>query len=84
MHEFYHDDVIVEFPQSGELISGKHNIYELWKHYPANQNLRHRSFHYRACCKDILRWNVLPVSMISSDIKEENEKEQQDNSVGVI
>ena len=34
-HEIYHDDVIVEFPQSGERISGKHNIYELRKHYPA-------------------------------------------------
>ena len=27
-HGIYHDDVIVEFPQSGERISGKHNIYE--------------------------------------------------------
>lgn len=34
-HEIYHNDVIVEFPQSGERISGKHNIYELRKHYPA-------------------------------------------------
>lgn len=28
-HQIYHDDVIIEFPQSGERISGKHNIYEL-------------------------------------------------------
>ena len=35
VHEFYHDDVIVEFPQSGERIRGKHNIYELRAHYPA-------------------------------------------------
>ena len=34
-HDIYHDEVIVEFPQSGELISGKHNIYELRAHYPA-------------------------------------------------
>ena len=34
-HKIYHDDVIVEFPQSGEQISGKHNIYELRAHYPA-------------------------------------------------
>src|SRR5512145_1541999 len=34
VHEFYHDDVVVEFPQSGERISGKHNIYELRKNYP--------------------------------------------------
>ena len=35
IHEIYHDDVIVEFPQSGELIRGKHNIYELRARYPA-------------------------------------------------
>ena len=29
-HEIYHDDVIVEFPQSGE-----RNLYELRAHYPA-------------------------------------------------
>ena len=34
VHEFYHDDVVVEFPQSGERIQGKHNIYELRAHYP--------------------------------------------------
>ena len=34
-HEIYHNDVIVEFPQSGDRISGKYNIYELRKHYPA-------------------------------------------------
>ena len=34
-HEIYLDDVIVEFPQSGERISGKKNLYELRKHYSA-------------------------------------------------
>ena len=34
-HDIYHDDVIVEFPQSDERISGKHNIYELRAHYPS-------------------------------------------------
>jgi hypothetical protein len=34
-HEIYHDDVIVEFPQSGERISGKKNLYELRINYPA-------------------------------------------------
>ena len=34
-HEIYRDDVIVEFPQSGERISGKKNLYELRKNYPA-------------------------------------------------
>ena len=35
VHEFYHDDVVVKFPQSGERIRGKQNIYELRTHYPA-------------------------------------------------
>ena len=35
LHEIYHDDVVVEFPQSGERILGKQNIYELRAHYPA-------------------------------------------------
>ena len=35
VHEFYHDDVVAEFPQSGERIRGRHNIYELRAHYPA-------------------------------------------------
>ena len=36
VHGFYHDDVVVEFPQSGERILGKRNIYELRAHYPSN------------------------------------------------
>ena len=39
-HDIYHDDVIVEFPQSGERISGKHNIYELRKQYPAKLSFK--------------------------------------------
>jgi hypothetical protein len=34
-HEIYHHDVIVEFPQSGERISGERNLYELRAHYPS-------------------------------------------------
>jgi len=40
VHDIYHDDVIVEFPQSGERISGKHNEYELWKHYPSKPGFK--------------------------------------------
>jgi ketosteroid isomerase-like protein len=35
VHEIYHEDVVVEFPQSGERILGKHDLYELRAHYPA-------------------------------------------------
>ncbi len=38
--EFYHDDVIVEFPQSGERIRSKHNMHELRAHYPANLSFK--------------------------------------------
>ncbi|MGC2561720.1 MAG: nuclear transport factor 2 family protein [Nitrososphaeraceae archaeon] len=40
IHEIYHDDVKVEFPQSGERITGKHNIYELRAHYPAKLSFK--------------------------------------------
>lgn len=29
VHEFYHNDMVVEFPQSCERIRGNQNIYEL-------------------------------------------------------
>lgn len=44
-HEFYHDDIVVEFLQSGERIRGKQNIRELRAHYPTKvtyRNLRIR------------------------------------------
>jgi hypothetical protein len=34
-HDIYHDDFIVEFPQSGERISGERNLYKLRAYYPA-------------------------------------------------
>jgi hypothetical protein len=34
-HDIYHDDLIVEFPQSGERISGERNLYKLRAYYPA-------------------------------------------------
>ena len=40
LHEFYLDDVVVEFPQSGERISGKHNIYQLREHYPTKYDFK--------------------------------------------
>jgi SnoaL-like domain len=39
-YDIYHDDVIVEFPQSGERISGEHNLYELRAHYPAKLSFK--------------------------------------------
>jgi hypothetical protein len=33
-YEIYHDDVICEYPQSGEIIHGRHNLQELRSHHP--------------------------------------------------
>jgi len=34
-HDIYADDVVVEYPQSGEVIRGRRNIQELRTKYPA-------------------------------------------------
>jgi ketosteroid isomerase-like protein len=36
-HDIYTDDVVVEYPQSGEVIRGRHNIQELRSKYPAKK-----------------------------------------------
>jgi ketosteroid isomerase-like protein len=33
-HEIYHEDVVVEYPQSGERIRGRHNAQALRSHHP--------------------------------------------------
>ncbi|MBO0791899.1 MAG: nuclear transport factor 2 family protein [Ktedonobacteraceae bacterium] len=38
-HEIYHDDVLVEYPQSGERIRGRHNIQAVRSHHPAKLSL---------------------------------------------
>ena len=40
VHGFYHDDVVVEFPQSGERIRGKQKIFELRSHYPSKTSYK--------------------------------------------
>ena len=39
-HDIYHDDLIVEFPQSGERISGERNLYNLGHITPLKLPLR--------------------------------------------
>jgi hypothetical protein len=34
-HEIYHDDVVVEYPQSGERVCGRYNIQALRGHHPS-------------------------------------------------
>ncbi|MBB3175661.1 nuclear transport factor 2 family protein [Variovorax sp. Sphag1AA] len=33
-HEIYHDDVVCAYPQSGEVIRGRHNLQALRSHHP--------------------------------------------------
>jgi ketosteroid isomerase-like protein len=33
-HEIYHDDVVVDWPQSGERVKGRANLQALREHYP--------------------------------------------------
>ena len=33
-HEIYHDDAICEYPQSGEVTHGRHNLQALRSHHP--------------------------------------------------
>ena len=34
-HEIYNDDVVVEYPQSGERVRGRHNVQALRSQHPA-------------------------------------------------
>ena len=33
-HAIYHDDAVCEYPQSGEVIHGRHNLQALRSHHP--------------------------------------------------
>lgn len=33
-HQIYHDDAVCEYPQSGEIIHGRHNLQALRSHHP--------------------------------------------------
>lgn len=35
-HEIYHDDVVCEYPQSGEIIRGRQNLQALRSHHPGH------------------------------------------------
>lgn len=43
VHEMYHDDAILEFPQSGERFRGKANIQGFREEYPAVQSTSSRA-----------------------------------------
>ena len=68
VHGFYHDDVVVEFPQSGERILGKRNIYELRAHYPAKLSfniLRVRGEGYLWISEIIITYDGRPVNAVT-------------------
>ena len=37
-HEIYHDDVVCEYPQSGEIIHGRRNLQALRSHHPGHSS----------------------------------------------
>ncbi len=45
LHEIYHEDVVVEFPQSGERIVGLANLRAMRKEYPAALTFATRRVH---------------------------------------
>jgi ketosteroid isomerase-like protein len=47
-HEIYHDDAVLEFPQSGERFEGVENFREWRRRYPANLRFHTRRITHRA------------------------------------
>ncbi len=47
-HEIYHDDAVLEFPQSGERFEGVENFREWRRRYPANLKFHTRRITHRA------------------------------------
>jgi SnoaL-like protein len=67
-HDIYHDDLIVEFPQSGERIIGERNLYELRAHYPAKLTfkiLRIRGEGSLWITELIITYNGRPVNVVT-------------------
>jgi hypothetical protein len=46
-HEMYHDDVVLEFPQSGERFVGVENLREWRSNYPASTTVEFREIRGR-------------------------------------
>lgn len=66
--EFYHNDVIVKYPQSGEQIRGKRSLHELRAHYPAKvafKILRTRGEGNLWVTELVITYRGRPVSVVS-------------------
>ena len=66
-HDIYHDDLIVEFPQSGERISGERNLYELRAHYSTKVTfkiLRTRGEGSLWITEYVITYNGRPVNVV--------------------
>ena len=67
-HDIYHDDVIVEYPQSGERIYGKCNLYELRAHYPSKLSFKIRRVLGEGCVwitEYVITYDKHPVNIVS-------------------
>ena len=62
-HEIYHDDAVLEFPQSGERFEGVENFREWRRQYPAHLAFQTRRITYRddlAVVENLISYNGAP------------------------
>jgi hypothetical protein len=62
-HEIYHDDAVLEFPQSGERFEGVANFREWRRQYPAHLAFHTRRITYRddlAVVENLISYNGAP------------------------
>jgi hypothetical protein len=62
-HEIYHDDCVLEFPQSGERFEGVHNFREWRRQYPADLDFHTRRITHRddvVVVENLISYNGAP------------------------
>lgn len=62
-HEIYHDDAVLEFPQSGERFEGVENFREWRRQYPAKLKFHIRRITHRAdlvVVENLISYNSAP------------------------
>jgi hypothetical protein len=62
-HEIYHDDAVLEFPQSGERFEGVENFREWRRQYPASLKFHTRRITHRAdlvVVENLISYNSAP------------------------
>jgi hypothetical protein len=76
-HEIYHEDAVLEFPQSGERFTGKGNFVTWRKKYPAKLDFRVRRITHESdlwVCENLISYDGSPWSFTVSIIKFRDDK----------